>query len=281
LCVASLASLLARAGGPGLALPRPAPASPLGGGAPRGGGASALPAGRGGGPSRGRGGLVLRRSALAPAAYYPTFKIDISDFTPEAALEKHLGACGDPPEVQIIRAGEEGVWAATGTLRLPAPALEVFHRLTDPEENRRIFARTCAAVNYRKLIEADEEARTRLFEVSKTGRWRLLGIPLSFESTVYALEDWRSLEIRFRLKKPGAMKHMSGFWRLVPIGARECLVLFYNEAEPNFPMPRVMRSFAGNVVREMGASLLEDLRESLASWPDHPVSTASSWTWRP
>jgi len=133
------------------------------------------------------------------------FKIDISDFTPEAAVRGHSGASGGPPEVEILRSGEAGVFAARGTLRVSAPAMEVFRRFTDPEENSRIFSRTCTAVNYRELIEEDATAKTRLFEVSKTGRWRLLGIPLSFESTVYALEDWRSLEIRFRLKRPGAM----------------------------------------------------------------------------
>jgi len=216
--------------------------------------------------------LPLQAAAAAAPSYLPTFKIDISEFTTERALERHAGACGGAPEVEIVRSGEGGVFAASGTLRVSAPALDVFKRLTDPEENQVIFARTCAAVNYRDLIEEDSVAQTRLFEVSKTGRWRLLGIPLSFESTVYALEDWRSLEIRFRLKRPGAMSHMSGFWRIVPVGPQETLVLFYNEAVPSIPMPRLVRSFAGRAVQEMCASLLEDLRGASSTWAERPLA---------
>mmetsp|Transcript_85520 Transcript_85520/g.190037 ORF Transcript_85520/g.190037 Transcript_85520/m.190037 type:complete len:312 (+) Transcript_85520:129-1064(+) len=202
--------------------------------------------------------------ALAPAAsLYPVFKIDTSDFTPEDALRRHIGACGQPPEVEILRSGQEnGVYAARGTVRVRSGAYEIFKRLTDPEENARIFAKTLASVNYRKLIEDDKEAGTRLFEVSKTGHWRVLGIPFNFESTVFAVEDWRRLEIRFRLKRPGAMQHMSGFWRMVPIGQHETLVLFYNEAVPSLPVPRLLRTFAAKAVQSMASSLLEELRDA-------------------
>jgi len=216
-------------------------------------------------------GHKLQLNAATTATVYPSFMIDISAFTPEAARKRHSGAVGGPPEVDILSTGEGGVFAARGTLRLAVTALEIFQRLTDPEENARIFARTCAAVNYRDLIEEDTTARTRLFEVSKTGRWSLLGIPLTFESTVYALEDWPALEIRFKLKKPGAMKHMSGYWRAVPSGKEETIVEFYNEAMPSFPLPRPVQSFAGRVVKQMCASLLEDLREASFSWPDRPL----------
>merc|ERR550525_1547349 len=112
-------------------------------------------------------------------------------------------------------------------LRVAVPAYEIFTWLTDPVENTRIFAKRVARVNYRKLLEEDEATGTRLFEVSKTGKWRLIGIPLEYESSVFALEDWSRLEIRFWLVKPGAMRHSSGFWRIIPMGPSESLVLFY------------------------------------------------------
>lgn len=216
----------------------------------------------------------MQLEALAQAAQ-PTFMGDVSGFTSERMLETHAGACGAPPEVEILSGGQEGVFAAKGTMRLPAPAYEIFQRLTDPVENPRIFSRTCAAVNYRTMIEENRTAGTRLFEVSKTGRWHLFGFPFSFESTVFALEDWRSLEIRFRLKKPGFMKHMSGFWRMVPIGPQEALVLFYNEAVPSLPVPRVMRNFAGRAVQEMTAALMEELREASTTWASQPWEQAA------
>lgn len=113
--------------------------------------------------------------------------------------------------------------------------------------------------------------------MSKSGKWRPLGIPFSFESTVLALEDWHNLEIRFRLKRPGAMKHLSGFWRMVPAGPHESVVLFYTEATPSVPVPSIFRIFAGRFVREMCKELLQDLR-SAATTPHEVPPTP--W-WRP
>jgi len=201
----------------------------------------------------------------------------VLDDGPEMALQRHVGlSCGAPPEVEIIRLGEGGVFAARGTMRVSVPAYDLFKRLTDPEENKRIFASNTASVNFRNLLEEDREKGTRLFEVSKTGRWRLIGIPLTFESTVFAEEDWRGLEIRFRLKKPGAMKHFSGFWRLVPVNRNETLVIFYNEGMPNFPFPVLFGRFVEKVVREMCASLLEDLRAASSSFAEVPAPAAPS-----
>mmetsp|Transcript_54472 Transcript_54472/g.117932 ORF Transcript_54472/g.117932 Transcript_54472/m.117932 type:complete len:299 (+) Transcript_54472:96-992(+) len=203
---------------------------------------------------------------------FPVFKIDVSDFTPESALQGHEGTCGGPPEVDLVGTGEGNLWATRGTLRVEQPAYEIFRRLTDPEENMRIFSNTASALNYRKLLQEDEAKGLRLFEVSKTGRWRLFGIPLSFESTVIALEDWKGLEIKHRLKKPGAMSYMSGFWRTVPISKRETLVQFYNEGSPNFPLPAFVRTFTGRVVKEMAVSLLEDLRQAAKTWNTKEVA---------
>lgn len=195
------------------------------------------------------------------------FKIDVSGFTAEESLQRHSGAVGGPPEVVIVNLGErDGVLAARGSVRVRSPAYSVFKRLCDPEENQRIFSENVASVNYRKLIEEDRVAGTRLFESSKTGRWRLLGIPFNFESTVMAVEDWRRLEIRFSLKKQGAMRHMSGFWRAVPIGSEETLVQFYNEAVPRIAVPGSLRWFASRFIQEMAMSLLEDLRRASLRW---------------
>lgn len=210
---------------------------------------------------------VLASVPAVPAVPHPSFKVDVSGFTAEDALRRHTGACGGPPEVEVIQTGEDGLFAAIGTVRVRSSSLELFKRLTDPEENRRIFSDNVASVNYRHLIVDDKAAGTRLFEVSKTGRWHLAGLPFNFESTVLALEDWRTLEIRFRQKKAGAMQHMSGFWRVAPINQEESLVMFYNEAIPSFPVPRIFRQLAGRVVREMAASLLEDLRTASLKWP--------------
>jgi len=203
-------------------------------------------------------------------------KIDVSFLTPQHALQRHEGACGEPPEVEIVQSGDAGVFAAWGTLRVAESAQSVFERLTDPEENLRIFSRTAASLNYRKLVAEDKAAGTRLFEVSKSGRWKLLGLPFTFESTVLALEDWSALEIRFQLKKPGAMKHLSGFWRIVPSGPRESVVLFYNEAEPSMPIPSLFRVFAGRFIQEMASSLLQDLRLAAATWHSNSSSEVAS-----
>jgi len=224
----------------------------------------------------------LRPSAVAPfpTAFAATaeqtvssagvFEIDTSSMTSEDAVRKHLGEAGGPPEVEIVRQGEGGLYAARSTLRVAVPAYEIFRWLTDPRENARIFAKRIARVNQRKLVKEDKRAETRLFEVSKTGTFRLLGIPLEYESTVFALEDWRELEIRFWQVRPGAMRHSSGFWRIVPAGPSEAVVLFYSEAVPAFPLPYVFRAFAGRVVRDMASSLLEDLRSAALAWDGQP-----------
>lgn len=194
---------------------------------------------------------------------HASFKCDVSDFTTEKALQMHSGACGDPPEVEILRSGEGGVYAARGTLRVPVNALDMYLRVTDPEENQRIFSSnesTTVTLNYRKLLKEDEKLRTRLFEVSKTGQWRVYGIPFSFESCVYALEDWRCLEIRHNLKSVGAMRYMSGFWRFVPIAPSETLVLFHNEGVPFIPLPWPMRPIGGRAAARMAYDLMEHIR---------------------
>lgn len=48
----------------------------------------------------------------------------------------------------------------------------------ESQENRRIFD-NCASVNFRNLVQEDEVAKTRTFEVSKTGQWTLVGWHLS------------------------------------------------------------------------------------------------------
>jgi len=118
------------------------------------------------------------------------------------------------------------VLAARGTIRVRYNARKIFESFCDPEENKRIFD-NCASVNFRDLLHEDKVKKTRLFEVSKTGQWTLLGIPINFESTVLAMEDWKKYEISFKLKKQGAMKHMSGFWRVVPVSQDESIVLFH------------------------------------------------------
>jgi len=212
---------------------------------------------------RGRSNIPLNAVALHADS---TFKLDVSRFTSEEAKERHIGDCGDPPEVEILSSGEEnGVLAARGTIRVRYSAKRIFESLCDPEENKRIFD-NCASVNLRRLVQEDEESKTRTFEVSKTGRWTLLGIPINFESTVLAKEDWKKYEISFKLKKQGAMKHMSGFWRVVPVSQDEAIVLFYNEAIPFIRIPSIFRAFAGRLIREMAASLLEDLRTAIVRW---------------
>eukprot|EP00931_Biecheleriopsis_adriatica_P076949 TRINITY_DN50605_c0_g1_i1.p1 TRINITY_DN50605_c0_g1~~TRINITY_DN50605_c0_g1_i1.p1 ORF type:complete len:355 (+),score=79.97 TRINITY_DN50605_c0_g1_i1:157-1221(+) len=215
-------------------------------------------------PNRSRS-SVSRQAAVAYHSQ-PSFKLDVSQFTSEEAKERHIGGCGGPPEVETVSdSADNGVLAARGTLRVRYDARKIFEALCDPEENKRIFD-NCSSVNLRNLLEEDEVAKTRLFEVSKTGVWTLVGLPFKFESTVYALEDWRQYQISFRLKKQGAMKHMSGFWRVVPVSHNESIVLFYNEAIPIVKVPSIFRVFAGRFIKEMATSLLEDLRKSTVRW---------------
>eukprot|EP00930_Biecheleria_cincta_P059025 TRINITY_DN44792_c0_g1_i1.p1 TRINITY_DN44792_c0_g1~~TRINITY_DN44792_c0_g1_i1.p1 ORF type:complete len:345 (-),score=55.76 TRINITY_DN44792_c0_g1_i1:214-1224(-) len=210
---------------------------------------------------------VASFATAASPSLVPQFKLDVSQFTSDEVRGRHVGECGGPPEVEILSTGAtSGVLAARGTIRVRHNALRIFERLCDLEENSRIFDANLASVNFRKLVEEDKEANTRLFEVSKTGRWTLLGFPISFESTVLALEDWRRYEIRFRLKKRGAMKHMSGFWRIVPVGQDESIVLFYNEAIPSIPVPSFFRSFASRIITEMAGSLLNAFRRASDRW---------------
>lgn len=194
-----------------------------------------------------------------------TFKCDVSDFTTEKALQMHSGGCGDPPEVFLLKQGEGGVYAGCGTLRLRINAVDLFLRLTDPEINLQVFSNSRSSaitLNYRNLIREDEHLGTRLFEVSKTGQWRIFGIPFNFESTVYALEDWRNLEIRHCLKTPGGMTHLSGFWRMVPLAPNETLVLLHNEGVPFFKLPWPLRPVGGRAAGRMAYELMESVRHA-------------------
>eukprot|EP00913_Durusdinium_trenchii_P035519 g33239.t1 len=219
-----------------------------------------------------------------------TFMLDVSRFTSEEAKERHLGECGDPPEVEILARGEEnGVLAARGTIRVQYNARRIFESLCDPEEtkpieNKRIFD-NCASVNFRQLIHEDQVKKTRLFEVSKTGQWNLLGIPINFESTVLAMEE--SLFAEFSLQAEEAGGHEAHV-RLLAHRSRqpgrlgsprsgctgrafqppptlvkqdESIVLFYNEAVPFIRIPSIFKVFAGRLIQEMAVSLLEDANE--------------------
>lgn len=218
--------------------------------------------------------LAVGHAAVAAAPSIPGLLLEdeSSNYTEEALLKLHAEVPVGQALVQSVSEGVDGIWAARGTLVVPAPAEEIFARLTDPDENVRIFARNVVALNYRNLLEEDSTAGTRLFEVSKTGCWRLLGLPFSFESTVFAVEDWRGLEIRFWLKRPGAMQHLSGFWRVVPISPRESLVVFYNEAVPRFHMPKIFHAFARRFLEQMCSSVLEDLGKAATGWRERFVS---------
>lgn len=196
---------------------------------------------------------------LVPA---DTFRVNSSDFNLEDALQSHTSACGGPPDVKVIQAGEGGIFAARGTLRIAVPALKIFETVTNPDLNLRIFKDT--ELNYRKPLE--DQNGSKLFEVSKTGTFRILGIPLSWESTVFALEDWHALEIRYALKRPGAMKRLTGFWRFIPIGDHETMVIFYNEAQPAFPLPSLFHRFAARAVETMARKLLGNLQEAATTW---------------
>jgi len=216
------------------------------------------------GTSVGLYGRSTSKTARA-SSYEVKFQYDISEFTSET--REHAADLGGPPAVESFCSGEgaaigcpDGLFAAGGTLKIAVPAKEVFDWMTDPVENARIFASNVAGLNYRKFLGAGAGPGTRCYEVSKVGKWRLLGIPLSFESTVIAVEDWEKLEVRYMLKKPGAMRVMAGFWRAVQLNSRETLVLFYTEGVPNFPMPGILRRFAGKVCQDMASSLLGDLR---------------------
>ncbi|CAE8628238.1 unnamed protein product [Polarella glacialis] len=98
----------------------------------------------------------------------------------------------------------------------------------------------------------------RYFEVSKTGRWRLLGPHFKFESTVIVREDWQQMQATYRQARPGAMRHFSGFWQVVPTGKSESLVMFYTEAIPGFILPAIFRSFDRRALEDMARSLLQD-----------------------
>mmetsp|Transcript_40568 Transcript_40568/g.116122 ORF Transcript_40568/g.116122 Transcript_40568/m.116122 type:complete len:266 (+) Transcript_40568:1975-2772(+) len=229
-------------------------------------------------PSRAPRPRTQRPSALSPAAsvVLPRFKVDVAGVISEEMHRQHVGKYGEE-DIQVVERGDgpTGVYAVKATMRLRAPAYDIFKRLCDPEENKRIFDRTTASVNCRDLLTESKEDGTRVFEVSKTGRWKIMGIPVTFESTVLAVEDWKSLEIRYRLKNPGAMRHFSGFWRLFPVGRNEALVLVYQEAVPAFPMPSFFRSFIEKVVKTVCGSLLADLRDSSLTWDERPVPNSS------
>jgi len=216
-------------------------------------------------PTSRRRHVLARLSNTEGVASYPkpVFQNDVERYSSDYALQVRQRGCSEPPEVEAIGIGEchAGVFAGLGSVRVAMPALEVFRCFTDPAVNKQIFARSVGAVNHRFLVHEDKEAKKRLFEVSKTGRWRVLGIPFGFESTVFALEDWNTLQIDFGLKKPGAMKHMSGFWRTIPVSENETLVLYYTEAVPSIPLPPIFRGLSERLVKSLQFALLEDVQK--------------------
>jgi len=196
------------------------------------------------------------------------YRNNVSQFTAEKALLEHVGPCGGPPEIKALAIGRDrdlGIFSARGSVRVAAPATEVFERFADPVENQRMFERTIVKVNFRKLIRCDDAAKTLLYEVSKTGRWRILGIPWTSDSTVYALEDWQSLKIEFHLKEPGMMRHLSGFWHAIPVSEQETLVFYYTEAVPTFTVPQFLQAAAARYVKALQYELLEDVRNYFAN----------------
>lgn len=219
------------------------------------------------------GGRDASSGDISLIAAEPIFEIDVADLCNSSSASAIQAAqcsgplvLGGPPVVASVRGGDGGLFAARGALRVPVPAREVFRWLTEPQTNAWIFGRNVASVNYRRQRAASPDGEKRLFEVSKTGRWRLLGVPLSFESSVLAIEDWRRLQIRYRQLRAGALRHMAGVWRVVPLARREALVLLYTEGRPSFPLPWPLRRFGARVVREMAAALLEDLGFAAVAW---------------
>eukprot|EP00931_Biecheleriopsis_adriatica_P124028 TRINITY_DN99112_c0_g1_i1.p1 TRINITY_DN99112_c0_g1~~TRINITY_DN99112_c0_g1_i1.p1 ORF type:complete len:271 (+),score=46.58 TRINITY_DN99112_c0_g1_i1:121-933(+) len=203
-----------------------------------------------------------RDSSEMPAI--PPFRGNGSNFHPEDVKRMHASQCGEPPDVQLLNLGFQGLYAARSMVRIAAPARTIMEWLSTPDINLRIFAKHTVSHNYRKLLYEDRNGRIKVYESSKTGLWRVLGVRLYFESTVLALEDWKNLEIRYWLKRPGAMKHFSGVWKLVPSGKGETLIVFYHEAMPAKALAPVMRLFrpaVAEVCRRLAASLLEDLTD--------------------
>ncbi|CAE7945127.1 unnamed protein product [Symbiodinium sp. KB8] len=193
------------------------------------------------------------------------YELKLQDNTdPADLLSMYSNISSDEPSVQSMRAGEQnGLFAVSGALRLAHGALKVFTWLTDAKESEKVFSEHVQSCNSRRLLA--ERGNQKLVEVSKTGRWRLLGIPFSFESTVTVLEDWRDYKATFRQKKRGAMKHFAGFWQVVPVSTEESVVLLYTEAVPGFPVPSLLRRFARVVVEDMAWSVLKDLRDAAAN----------------
>eukprot|EP00439_Symbiodinium_sp_Y106_P066790 s122_g10.t4 len=179
------------------------------------------------------------------------YELKLQDNTDLAdLLSMYSNVSSDEPSVQSMRAGEQnGLFAVSGALRLAHGALKVFTWLTDAKESEKVFSEHVQSCNSRRLLA--ERGSQKLVEVSKTGRWRLLGIPFSFESTVTVLEDWRDYKATFRQKKRGAMNHFAGFWQVVPVSTEESVVLLYTEAVPGFPVPSLLRRFARVVVEDM------------------------------
>ncbi|CAE8652440.1 unnamed protein product [Polarella glacialis] len=68
------------------------------------------------------------------------------------------------------------------------------------------------------------------------------------------------MQATYRQARPGAMRHFSGFWQVVPTGKSESLVMFYTEAIPGFILPAIFRSFDRRALEDMARSLLQDLR---------------------
>ena len=202
------------------------------------------------------------------------FELKLKDKTsPTELLTMYSNVSGDEPSVQSMRAGEHsGLFAVSGALRLSQGALKVFTWLTDAEKSEEVFSQHMHSCNKRRIL--GEKGHEKLVEVSRVGRWRLLGIPFSFESNVTVLEDWQNYKASFRQKARGAMKHFAGFWQVVPTSREESVVLLYTEAVPGFPVPSLLRRFARVVVEDMARSVLQDLldaAESRRPAPQHRV----------
>ncbi|CAE7943845.1 unnamed protein product, partial [Symbiodinium necroappetens] len=108
------------------------------------------------------------------------YELKLQDNTdPADLLSMYSNISSDEPSVQSMRAGEQnGLFAVSGALRLAHGALKVFTWLTDAKESEKVFSEHVQSCNSRRLLA--ERGNQKLVEVSKTGRWRLLGIPFSF-----------------------------------------------------------------------------------------------------
>eukprot|EP00930_Biecheleria_cincta_P096191 TRINITY_DN88069_c0_g1_i1.p1 TRINITY_DN88069_c0_g1~~TRINITY_DN88069_c0_g1_i1.p1 ORF type:complete len:348 (+),score=47.83 TRINITY_DN88069_c0_g1_i1:62-1105(+) len=221
---------------------------------------------------------------------------------PEKALDQHN--TGYDPDIEVMSSGTGELFAARSTLRIRLPADSVFRMLVDPWENKRVFGKHVVSVNFRNLLAEDPVKRLRLFEVSKTGEWWLLGaVRLKHESTVIVEEDWRQRQVRYTLSKSGQMRRFAGAWHVISLACEpsnkdegmgnckilregetladeqrlESLVVHYHEAVLAFAMPRILRPLSRKVVRTMGHSLLHDLQVGAESVDVGSAHLAPNW----